>query len=88
MKPTEPATDGSDSIVDPFPPDLGSTTSKLVYLHRQITDEATIDGIQNALGAREIALYSLSRVLRSAGLLHRTEATHTLHERMNRGGAE
>lgn len=88
MKPTEPTTDGSDAIVDPFPPGFDSTTSKLVYFHRQITDEATIDEIQNALGVRKIALCSLVWMLTSAGLLHRTGATHTLHERMNQGGAK
>lgn len=81
MKPTEPATDGSDAIVDPFPPGLDSGESKLVYLYLSVVGGATIDRISNALAVKKITLYPLLRALMADGLVERSGATYVRRER-------
>ncbi|MFB6305272.1 MAG: TrmB family transcriptional regulator [Haloferacaceae archaeon] len=54
-----------------MPNDLSSAESKLVYLYLSVTDEATVDDLNDDLGLQKLALFPVLDTLSENGLVDR-----------------
>lgn len=60
--------------------------AKLVHLYLRIKNEATIDGLEAALGTRTGTLYSLLRTLTATDLVDRSGGSYVYRDQPPDGG--
>ncbi|WP_408959886.1 MarR family transcriptional regulator [Natrinema sp. 74] len=61
------------------PRELTSPKTKLVYVTVRVTEETTVNRLQNYLGLPKLTLLPILRSLVSQGYVQRTEGTYECH---------
>lgn len=76
-----PTPENTKTTVEPLPPALESSNSKLVYFYLQISGPTTSDELQRALGLKKITLYPVLETLSAADLVTKTGTKYHCQDR-------
>ncbi|MDL5363177.1 helix-turn-helix domain-containing protein [Halalkalicoccus sp. NIPERK01] len=82
MNSQQPTLKQSVATVEPIPPRLDSSTSKLVYLYLWTSESATIDELHAVLGLEKLTLYPVLNTLIAADLVTQSEDSYRCQKRL------
>ncbi|ELY39063.1 helix-turn-helix domain-containing protein [Halalkalicoccus jeotgali] len=77
MNSQQPIANQSEATVEPVPPSLDSSTSKLVYVYLSSSESATIDELHAALDVEKLTLYPILNTLMTANLVTQSEGRYS-----------
>jgi predicted transcriptional regulator len=77
MNSQQPISNQSEATVEPVPPSLDSSTSKLVYVYLSSSESATIDELHAALNVEKLTLYPVLNTLIAADLVTQSEGRYS-----------